>query len=43
MVRYLAENKIDRPEDLQDFNLGGYKYSKKDSSEFEPVFLRKQI
>ena len=43
MVRYLAENKIDRSEDLQDFNLGGYKYSKKDSSEFEPVFLRKQI
>ena len=43
MVRYLAENKIDRPEDLNNFNLGGYKYSKKDSSELEPVFLRKQI
>lgn len=43
MVRYLAENKIDKPEDLNDFNLGGYKYSKKDSSELEPVFLRKQI
>ena len=43
MVRYLAENKIDRPEDLNNFNLGGYKYSKKYSSELEPVFLRKQI
>ena len=42
MVRYIALNKIDKPEEILGFNLEGYSYSKKDSSQFSPVFLRKQ-
>ena len=42
MARYIAINEIDKPEEILGFNLGGYNYSKKDSSQFSPVFLRKQ-
>ena len=42
MVRYIALNKIDKPEEILGFNLEGYSYSKKDSNQFSPVFLRKQ-
>ena len=41
MARYIALKGIDRPEDIYGFNLEGYKYSKKESSQFSPVFLRK--
>ena len=41
MARYIALNKIDSPEDIIGFNLEGYSYSKKDSDQFSPVFLRK--
>ena len=41
MARFIIQNKIKNPSDLNKFNLDGYKYSKKDSSEFSPVFLRK--
>ena len=41
MARYIALKGIDRPEDISGFNLEGYKYSKKESSQFSPVFLRK--
>ena len=40
MARFVIRNKIKNPEDLNKFNLDGYKYSKKDSSEYSPVFLR---
>ena len=40
MARFVIQNKIKKPEDLNKFNLDGYKYSKKDSSEYSPVFLR---
>ena len=40
MARFVIQNKIKNPADLNKFNLGGYKYSKKDSSEYSPVFLR---
>ena len=40
MVRFVIQNKIKNPADLNKFNLDGYKYSKKDSSEYSPVFLR---
>ena len=41
MAKYLIENRAKTSEDLQKFNLAGYKFSKKDSTEDSPVFLRK--
>ena len=41
MARYIALNHIDRPEAILGFNLEGYSYSKQDSGQFSPVFLRK--
>jgi len=40
MTRFVIQNKIKNPADLSKFNLDGYKYSEKDSSEYSPVFLR---
>ena len=40
MARFVIQNKIKNPADLNKFNLDGYKYSKKDSYEYLPVFLR---
>ena len=40
MARFIIQNKIKNPRDLNQFNLDGYKYSKKDSTEYSPVFLR---
>ncbi len=40
MARYLVENKVSGADELLDFNALGYKYSKKESSEGRPVFLR---
>merc|ERR1711965_640359 len=41
MTRFIMQNKVKKIEDLNDFNLDGYRYSKKDSENFSPVFLRK--
>ena len=41
MTRFIMQNKVKKIEDLNDFNLDGYRYSKKDSEKFSPVFLRK--
>ena len=41
MSRFIIQNKIKKSEDLMDFNLDGYRYSKKESKENSPVFLRK--
>ena len=41
MARYIALNHIDKPEAILGFNLEGYSYSKQDSGQFSPVFLRK--
>ena len=41
MTRYLIENKIDNSKDLSGFNYDGYKYSASDSTDQNPVFLRK--
>mgnify|MGYP005717418609 CR=1 FL=1 len=41
MAKYLIENRAKTSEDLKKFNLDGYKFSKKDSTEDSPVFLRK--
>jgi len=40
MARYLIENRCKKPEDLAGFNLDGYQFSKKESSEGKPVFRR---
>ena len=41
MAKFLIENQARFPEDLYKFNLDGYKFSKKESTEDSPVFLRK--
>ena len=41
MSRFIIQNKIKKSEDLMDFNLDGFRYSKKESKENLPVFLRK--
>jgi hypothetical protein len=43
MARFIIENKADSLDEIKEFNSSGYKYSKKDSSEFSPVFLRKTV
>ena len=40
IARFVIQNKIKNPTDLNKFNLDGYKYSAKDSTEYSPVFLR---
>ena len=39
-INYL-ENRIDKVEDLIQFDLAGYSYHAKESSRFSPVFFRK--
>ena len=41
MARWIIKNKIQNFEDLVDFNLDGYSFSKKESTVTTPVFLRK--
>ena len=41
MTRYLVENRINSPGGLSGFNYDGYKYSKSESTDQNPVFLRK--
>ena len=43
MVRYLAENAIDSPEGVKEFQGLGYEFSKTYSSENEYVFIKKAI
>ena len=41
MARYIIQNRVDSLEELKQFDNAGYKYSKKESTELSPVFLRK--
>jgi hypothetical protein len=41
MARYVVENRIDKVEDLIDFDLAGYSFQKNGSSRFSPAFFRK--
>ena len=41
MARWIIQNKVTDFEDLYEFDLDGYKYSKTDSTPTVPVFLRK--
>ena len=40
MTRFIIQNQIDHPEGLKDFNLEGYYFDKKSSSEDNLIFLR---
>ena len=40
-VQSIIKNKITDSSDLRSFNAEGYKFSKSESTETEPVFLRK--
>jgi cytoplasmic iron level regulating protein YaaA (DUF328/UPF0246 family) len=42
MTRFILDHQIDRPDDLKDFDLEGYRYAPKESSPSKPVFRRKQ-
>ncbi|NQV98067.1 MAG: peroxide stress protein YaaA [Rhodospirillales bacterium] len=42
MARYMVQNRIQTPEGLKSFNLGGYKYQKNLSDDTQWVFTRKQ-
>ena len=42
MARYIIENEITTIENLIKFNLNGYQFSQAESTETQPVFLRKQ-
>lgn len=42
MARWIVQNRVEKAEDLKDFNVEGYKLDKKASSETELVFSRKQ-
>ncbi|MDG2060699.1 MAG: peroxide stress protein YaaA [SAR86 cluster bacterium] len=43
MARFIIENKIDDLNGLNNFNVAGYKYNSKESTDLFPVFLRRQI
>ena len=42
MAAWIIKNRIENPEQLTDFRLGGYRYSKTLSTEGKPVYTRKQ-
>ena len=42
MVRFMAENKIENPTDLKDFDRLNYKYEKDISSDNEYIFIRQR-
>lgn len=42
MADYILRNRIEKPEDLKKFKLGGYKFSKTDSDDTQWTFIRPQ-
>ncbi len=42
MARWIMENRVDRPDGLKDFNVDGYRFDAKASTEDDLVFSRKQ-
>ncbi|WP_315575261.1 peroxide stress protein YaaA [Oribacterium parvum] len=42
MVRFMAENRIEEPEEIKQFSVMGYRFSEELSSEKEYVYVRKQ-
>ena len=43
MARFIIINKLMNPEQLEEFNFGGYQYSREESSDLSPVFLRDNV
>ena len=41
MARYAAQNKVNNPDNLKQFNLDGYKFNLENSTELDWVFTRK--
>jgi cytoplasmic iron level regulating protein YaaA (DUF328/UPF0246 family) len=42
MAAHVIKNRIDSPADIREFDMAGYRFSAKDSTDKAPVFLRKQ-
>lgn len=42
MAAYIIKNRLDTPAGIREFDMAGYHYSAKDSTDRAPVFLRKQ-
>lgn len=42
MTDYILRNRIENPEDIKKFKMGGYRFSKADSDEMQWTFTRKQ-
>jgi len=42
MAAHIIKNRIDSPAGIREFDMAGYRYSAKDSTDKAPVFLRKQ-
>ena len=42
MARYIIQNQINNPDEIKQFDLGGYEYSDELSNTMEPVFIRAQ-
>ena len=40
MARYIMENRLNDPDSLLEFDLGGYKYQPEKSTLESPIFLR---
>lgn len=42
MARFIIQNRIENPDALKAFNVGGYEYAPHLSTELEPVFTRSE-
>ena len=43
MARFIIKNRLMNPEQLEEFNFGGYQYSHEESTDLSPVFLRDNV
>ena len=43
MARFIIKNKLMNPQQLAEFNFGGYQYSHEESTDLSPVFLRDNV
>ena len=40
VIKLIIDNNVCNPDKLRNFSVGGYKYSKSDSTDLQPVFTR---
>ena len=43
MARFIIKNRLMKPQQLAEFNFGGYQYSHEESTDLSPVFLRDNV